>query len=91
MGFLQPGQVHLPAPSLLLGADHQAELGSPHTEPAERVPWASLPWGGHLGATCQVAGEEGCASWLHSALEVLWMGHIVAGSASGLQSGPLEE
>lgn len=90
-GLLWPGQVHLPAPSPVPGADHQAELCSLLTEPAERVPWADLPWGGHLGATCQVAGEEVCAGWLHSAPEVLWMGRIVAGSAFVLQSGPLEE
>lgn len=42
-------------------------------------------------ATCQAAEEAECAGWLHSALEVLWMGRTVAGSVSVLRSGLLEE
>ncbi len=42
-GSLWSGQAHLPAPSPVPGADHQAEPCSPLTEPAERVSWAGLP------------------------------------------------
>lgn len=73
------------------GDDHQAELCSPPTEPAERASWTGQPWEGRLGAIDQGAVEGGCAGWLHSALGVPGMGHIVADLASVPLSGSLEE
>lgn len=87
VGLLWQEQLHLQAP-LPEPAGARRAGPSPLAAPVVKAPLGGPLWGGHPGTSCQATGEEECADLQRSVLEVLWMGHTAAGSASALQSGP---